>query len=92
MKTRILALSLGAVSAAAYADQAPQPQPAAPGGAIAAAKANAKVAAALVASPTVMETSAQVMPDGSVRFACEQKGNPHPVTVRVQKPNAERAP
>ena len=92
MQTRVMALALGVAAATAHADQPPQPQPAAPGGMIAQAKANNRVAAALVASPVVMETSAQVMPDGTVRFNCEQKANPHPVQVRVQKPNAEQKP
>ena len=92
MQIRILALSLGIAGAAAHAEQAPQPQPAAPGGVIAAAKANDRSHATLVAAPTVMQTTAQVMPDGSVRYGCEEKTNPHPAVVRVQKPDAERTP
>ena len=92
MQTRILALALGVAGGAAHADQPPQPQPAAPGGLIAQAKANDRAVASVVASPIVMETSAQVMPDGSVRFNCQQKSNPHPAQIRVQTPNAEREP
>lgn len=91
MQARILALSLGIAGAAAHAE-APQPQPAAPGGIIVDAKANNRAHAALVASPVVMETSAQVMPDGSVRYDCEQKPNLRAAPVRVQKPVPERTP
>jgi hypothetical protein len=87
MRGKLLALSLGIVGAnAVAADAPPKPQPLAPGGVIAAAKASGKVHATLVAAPVVMETSVQVLPDGRLGIVCEQKANPHPVApVSVSK-------
>jgi hypothetical protein len=86
MRGKLLALSLGMFCMNAGAEDAPKPQPLAPGGAIAAAKASGQVHATIVAAPVVMETSAQVLPDGSLGVVCEQKANPHPVApVSVNK-------
>ena len=68
----------GAVAAASNcrADEAPQPQPAVAGGQIAAIKAGTAAHATVMASPTISQTIAVRMPDGSLGMACEQKRNP----------------
>ena len=87
MRGKLLALSLGIVGAnAVAADAPPKPQPLAPGGVIAAAKASGQAHATIIAAPVVMETSVQVLPDGRLGVVCEQKPNPHPVApVSVNK-------
>ena len=93
MRTLLPALALGvasfAASIATSAADAPQPQPAAPGGIVAAAKARAVPAATVVASPVVMETTAVLQPDGRVGVACEQKRNAHPVGIGIKRPLPE---
>jgi hypothetical protein len=90
MRGKLLALSLGAVcSANASAEDAPQPQPLAAGGAIAAAKARSQPLAAVVASPVVMETSAVLAPDGTLTLKCIQMPNPHPVPLPFRRPAPE---
>ena len=39
-----------------------------------------------------IEREEECRDDGTVRFTCEQKANPHPAQIRVQKPNAEPGP
>ena len=78
-----LAFALACFDAAAAA---PQPQPLAPGGAIAAAKARARPLANVVASPSIMQTSAVRMSDGTVALVCDQKPNPHPRPVTINRP------
>ena len=91
MRGKLLTLSLGVFCMNAWAEDAPQPQPLAPGGAIAAAKASGQSHATIVAAPVVMQTSAQVLPDGRLGVVCEQKANPHPVApVSVNKRSPER--
>jgi hypothetical protein len=86
MRGKFLALSFGVVCMNAAAEDAPQPRPLAPGGAIAAAKASGQAHATIIAAPVVMETSVQVLPDGRLGIVCEQKPNPHPVApVSVNK-------
>ena len=87
MRGKLLALSLGvACSAGAAAADAPPPQPVANGGAIAAAKASAQPLTRVIASPVVMETSAELSPDGKLTLNCRQKRNPHPVAIGPNKP------
>ncbi len=90
MHGKLWVLSLGAVfSIGAAAEDAPQPQPVASGGAIAAAKARSQSLAAVVASPIVMETSAVVGPDGTLTLKCVQMPNPHPVPLPFRRPAPE---
>jgi len=90
MRGKLLTLSLGVLcSAAAVAEDAPQAQPIAAGGAIAAAKLRAQPLAAVVASPVVMETSAVLAADGTLTLECAQKPNPHPVPILVKRPAPE---
>jgi hypothetical protein len=90
MRAKLLVLSIGvACSTAAVADAVPQAQPIAPGGAVAAAKAQARPLATVVASPVVMETTAERMPDGSIALNCAQKPNPHPAPIGVNRPAPE---
>jgi hypothetical protein len=87
MRGKLMAFSLGVFcSAGAAAEDAPQPQPVASGGAVAAAKAHAQPLARIVASPVVMETSAEIGPDGELTLNCKQKRNPHPVAVGPARP------
>lgn len=88
MRISLLALALAAACPAVHADDTPQPQPLAPGGAIAAAKARALPLTTVVASPVVMATSAVRSADGSIAMVCEQKPNPHPQPI-VNRPAPE---
>lgn len=90
MRASLLAMSLGIAATGACAEEAPQPQPVAPGGVIAAAKSNNSAVASVVASPIVMQTTATRMPDGSIRYDCAQAVNPHPAQIRVLRPVPER--
>ena len=82
MRKQSLAILAGLVVSAsagvsnAWADEAPQPQPAVAGGHIAAIKAGTAPRATIVASPTVSQTTAVRMADGSLGMVCEQKRNP----------------
>jgi hypothetical protein len=86
MKTELLALALSLTATGAAAADAPQPQPLAPGGAIATAKARSLPLASVVASPAIMQTTATIQPDGSMALVCEQKPNPHPTPIGINKP------
>lgn len=86
MHARILALSLGIACTAASADQTPQPQPAARGGTVAAAKAQGSPVAALLASPVIMQTTAVRLADGSIALVCDEKRNPHPQRIVPYSP------
>jgi hypothetical protein len=89
MRTTLLAFSLAIICSPAVADEAPQAQPLAPGGAIAAAKARARPLTTVVASPVVMATSAVRAADGGIALVCEQKPNPHPRPLAVNRPAPE---
>jgi hypothetical protein len=90
VRGKLIAFSLGVVcSAATAAEDMPQAQPVAGGGAIAAAKARAQPLARVVASPVVMETAAEIGPDGKLTLNCKQKRNPHPVAVGPARPAPE---
>jgi hypothetical protein len=85
MRRNSLALSLLLAGGAAQAADVPQPHPAAPGGAIAAAKAKSRPLATVMASPTIMETTAVRMPDGTIGLICEQKRNLNPRPISPNK-------
>jgi hypothetical protein len=89
MRARLLAFSLAIACAGAIAAEPPQPQPLAPGGVIAAAKARGQAVAAVVASPVTMVTRAVVLPDGKLGLVCSQQRNPHPVKIDVARPVLE---
>jgi len=89
MRISLLALALAAVCPAVHADDTPQPQPLAPGGAIAAAKARALPSSTVVTSSVVMATTATRTADGRIELACEQKANPHPRPIAVSRPAPE---
>jgi hypothetical protein len=90
MRGKLMAFSLGVVcSAGVAAEDAPQPQPVASGGAIAAAKAHAQPLARVMASPVVMETTAEIGQDGKLTLNCKQKRNLHPVAVGPARPAPE---
>lgn len=72
-----------------WADDAPQPQPIVAGGQIAAIKAGNASRTTLVASPTISQTTAVRMPDGSLGMVCEQKRNPGARTPVINKPAPE---
>jgi hypothetical protein len=95
MRKKQLAIVAGMIVSGALAsasncraDEAPQPQPAIAGGQVAAIKAGTAARAAVMASPTISQTTAVRLPDGSLGMACEQKRNPG---ARVPAVNA-RAP
>ena len=89
MRKQTLAILAGLIVSATngWADDAPQPQPAVPGGRIAAIKAGTASRATAVASPTVSQTTVVRMPDGSLGMVCEQKRNP-----AAARTNAKTAP
>jgi hypothetical protein len=92
MRTSSLALAMcfAAAGANCWADETPQPQPLASGGAVAAMKANATLRPKLTISPTVSQTTAVRMPDGSLGMVCEQKRNPRSPATPVKSTAAER--
>jgi hypothetical protein len=76
---RLAGLTVSVMSATVstcWADEAPQPQPIVAGGRVAAIKAGTASRATLVASPTVSQTTAVRLADGSIGMVCEQKRNP----------------
>jgi hypothetical protein len=79
-------LCLVLASATVAAADAPQPQPIAPGGAIASAKLRSLPVASVVANPAVMQTSVVRHADGSTGLVCEQKPNPHPRPIGTNQP------
>ena len=83
-----LSFSVAAIATAAAADT-PQPQPLASGGKIAQAKLRGLPLGNVAASPAIMQTRAVVNADGSVGVVCEQKPNPHPRPIAVNKPSPE---
>jgi hypothetical protein len=83
-----LAMSIAGPGAAAAADT-PQAQPLASGGKIAQAKLRGLPLGNVVASPAIMQTRAVVNADGSVGVVCEQKPNPHPRPIAINKPSPE---
>jgi hypothetical protein len=89
MRKHSLAIRAGLIDSATncWADAAPQPQPAVPGGRIAAIKAGTASRATAVASPTVSQTTVVRMADGSLGMVCEQKRNP-----AAARTNAKLAP
>lgn len=87
MRTPLIALF--AFSAAALADTPPQPQPAAPGGVIAAAKARGQTPAMAAASPVVMETTATVAADGSLQLSCSERPNTRRAPILIARPAPE---
>ena len=88
MRMKVLALAVCAAAGAAQAAE-PQPQRAVPGGPIAAAKAQSRPMATVLPSPTIMETTAVRMPDGTVQLVCEPRRNPNPRLVGPNKPFPE---
>ena len=93
MRISLFAPALAIVCSAAHgADTIPQPQPLAPGGAIAAAKARAMPVASVVASPVIMATSAVRRADGRIEVVCEQRANPHALPIATNRPPLERQP
>jgi len=86
MQRTLVALALASACAGAAAADAPQPQPLAGSGAIAAAKARSQPLANVVASASVMQTTAYVQPDGSVTLVCDQARNPHPRRTTINQP------
>jgi hypothetical protein len=86
MQRLILVLALAAACATASAADAPQPQPAAGNRAFAAAKATGLPLATVLASPSILRTTAVVQPDGSVALVCDQVRNPHPGPVTIHTP------
>ena len=92
MRISLLASALAAACCAAHAaDSLPTPQPLAPGGAIAAAKARALPVTAVVASPVLMSTTAVRSGDGRIGLVCEQKANPR-AQAAINQPALERQP
>jgi hypothetical protein len=80
MRKKSLALFAGLIAtstaSSCWADDVPQPQPIVAGGRIAAIKAGTATRATFAASPTVSQTTAVRMPDGTLGMVCEQKRNP----------------
>jgi len=89
MRLPLMMLCLAAACAGTAAADVPQPQPAAPGGRIAAAKAQSHPQANVISSPSIMQTTAVRMPDGSVGLVCEQKANPDARKISINKPFPE---
>ncbi|HSE11673.1 MAG TPA: hypothetical protein VLB69_03470 [Rudaea sp.] len=81
----------GAVAAASncWADEAPAPHPIVAGGHVAAIKAGTAVRATVAASPTLSQTTAVRMPDGSIGMVCEQKRNPRAAARPLRTPVPE---
>ena len=90
MRKQSLAILAGLIVSASpcWADEAPQPHPAVPGGHIAAIKAGTASRATVVVSPTVSQTTVVRMPDGSLGMVCEQKRNP----AAAARTNGKTAP
>ena len=83
-------LATGVVAGTPYCwADAPQPQPAVAGGQVAAIKAGNQARKTLVASPTISQTTAVRMPDGSIGVVCEQKRNPGARAPVINKPAPE---
>ena len=92
MRITLLASALAAACCAAHgADSVPTPQPLAPGGVIAAAKARAQPVTAVVTSPVLMSTTATRSADGRIGLVCEQKSNPR-AQPSINQPALERKP
>ena len=83
----LIVLSSTAAVPNCWADEPPQPQPAVPGGRIAAIKAGTASRPSVIASPTVTQTTVVRMADGSLGMVCEQKRNP-----AAARTNAKTAP
>lgn len=91
MRKRPLALCAGMIVAGVvaaasngWADEAPVPQPIVAGGQVAAIKAGTAARATVIASPTLTQTTAVRMRDGSVGMVCEQKRNPAAATRPIR--------
>jgi len=78
MRTRSFALlaCLAAASVNGWADETPKPQPLVSAGRVAALKAGGNSRPKLAVSPTISQTTAVRMADGSLGMVCEQKRNP----------------
>lgn len=96
MRNKPLALCAGMIVSGAaaaasncWADEAPAPQPIVAGGQVAATKAGNTSRTTLVASPTLSQTTAVRMPDGSIGIVCEQKRNPGAAAKPIRTPAPE---
>ena len=89
MRHPLMMLCLAAACSGTAAADVPLPQPLAPGGRIAAAKAQQRPQANVLSSPSIMQTTAVRMPDGSIGLVCEQKANPAAHAISVNKPFPE---
>jgi len=86
-----LLLAIAASTSAAGADVALQPQPLAPSAKIAAIKAGARSHSTALPSPTITETKAVRMPDGTIALVCDQQRNPRsPVVIRTPAPEPQQ--
>jgi len=92
MRTSSLGLvaCLAAASVNGWADETPKPQPLVSTGSVAAMKANATSHPKLAVSPTISQTTAVRMPDGSLGMVCEQKRNPRSPAAAPKSPALER--
>jgi len=89
MRHPLMMLCLAAACTGTAVADVPQPQPALPGGKIAAAKAQLRPQAKVISSPSIMQTTAVRMADGSIGLVCQQKANPQSRKISIDKPFPE---